>query len=66
MLVEQRDVAKAGGSLMFRICLLIVFLFLSFQPLSALAYDPCGSEPPTALELQSQPVPRALDSAPLL
>lgn len=66
MLVEQRDVAKAGGSLMFRICLLIVFLFLSSQPLSALAYDPCGSEPPTALELQSQPVPLALDSAPLL
>lgn len=51
---------------MIRSCLLIVFLLLSFQPLSALAYDPCGSEPPTALELQSQPAPLALSTTPLL
>lgn len=66
MLVEQRGVAKTSAALMIRSCLLIVFLLLSFQPLSALAYDPCGSEPPTALELQSQPAPLALSTTPLL
>ena len=66
VLVEQRGVAKTSAALMIRSCLLIVFLLLSFQPLSALAYDPCGSEPPTALELQSQPAPLALSTTPLL
>lgn len=51
---------------MFRICFLSIFLLLSFQPLSALAYDPCGSDPSTALELQSQPAPLALSDSPFL
>ena len=50
---------------MIRFCLLNVFLLLSFQPLSALAYDPCGSEPPTALEPQTQTAPLALTEQPL-
>lgn len=65
MLVEQRGVAKTSAALMIRSCLLIVFLLLSFQPLSALAYDPCGSEPPTAFELQFQSASLALNDTPL-
>ena len=65
MLVEQRDMDKTRASLMIRFCLLNVFLLLSFQPLSALAYDPCGSEPPTALEPQTQTAPLALTEQPL-
>ena len=65
VLVEQRGVAKTSAALMIRSCLLIVFLLLSFQPLSALAYDPCGSEPPTAFELQFQSASLALNDTPL-
>lgn len=51
-------------SFAFFICLSTTALLLLARPLSALAYDPCGSEPPTSLEMQTQVAPLALTGEP--
>ena len=43
----------------------IALLAAPLGAVRALAFDPCGSEPPSALDLQTQMAPLTLDNGPL-